>query len=161
MYELKDYKKFLDEIFKRLEKKEVDVSNMEMDHICYRVSTEEEFKQRKEEFSRLGVIVSENIIRNRPIPVFRLKEPLVYRDRKIYCLELPAMGEGDKFGSGLKHAEFVTPDKLSDFAKKYPFLRFIDKTKSNIDNPNIVLELGDNLAVKFHNESLLYLVSRK
>jgi predicted metalloenzyme YecM len=161
MYELRDYKNFLDEIFKKLEGKGVDVSDMELDHIAYRVKTGEDLQRKKEEFLELGELISENIVQNRPIYVFKLKNPLMYGDRKIYCLELPAPGKDNKYESGLQHAEFVTAINLADFRQKYSHLEFIDKTKINTANPYITLGLGDNLAVKFHNESLLDLISKE
>jgi len=158
MYKISDYKIFLDKIFESLSEKDIDITSMELDHLAYRTQTKEEFQEARKEFSKIGEIISENLVRGRAVPVYKLNEPLEYKGRTISYLELMAPAKGDQFEFGLEHVEFVTPKDLKEIMKKYPGLDFIDRSEEK--DPNIILKLGDNLAVKFHNKSLLDTVSQ-
>ena len=82
---------FLQTMFTHLASDRIDVSNYELDHICYRVETEARYEELKKilELS-YAVLLSEAIIGGRFISTYRLKDPIRYINRTIYLLELPA-----------------------------------------------------------------------
>ena len=55
---LGDIKPFLDHIFKYLSVKKVDVTNYELDHICYRVETKERYQELKKSLTNLGELLT-------------------------------------------------------------------------------------------------------
>jgi len=151
-YDIQNYEKFLDDIFEKLKNIKMDVSAFYLDHIAYRVETMERYEELKKQFMQKGELLSEKLIKNRPIAVFRLNMPMTYKDIKIDCLEIPAPSSHKFFTEGYEHAEFVVDGGLEEFAKKYPNIEFkIDKKEINTE---YALDLGDGLAAKFHEMPL-------
>ncbi|MDD5397334.1 MAG: VOC family protein [Candidatus Moranbacteria bacterium] len=147
-YNIQNCEKFLDDIFGKLVDIKIDVSGFYLDHIAYRVETLERYEEFKKEFLQKGELISENLIKNRPIAVFQLNSPMTYKNMNIRYLELPAPSDHKFFPEGFEHAEFVVDSSLEEFVRKYPNVEFkIDKKEINTE---YVLDLGDGLAVKFH-----------
>lgn len=150
-----DYKSFLDKIFVNLEKAGFDEKEFkELDHICYRVETLERYEEMKNKLAEFSSAQSEVEISGRPILVCRLEDPLVYKDYKIYCLELPAPRAGASFKEGLEHAEFVINSTLPEFLEKHKNVEFNMNEYQKGINPGLIVEF-DDCAVKFHTQSLL------
>lgn len=151
-YDIQNYEKFLDDIFEKLENIGIDLSAFHLDHIAYRVETLERYEELKKQFLQKGELLSENLIKNRPIAVFRLNLPILYKNISIEYLELPAPSDHKFFPEGFEHTEFVVDSSLEEFARKYPNIEFkIDKKEINTE---YVIDLGDGLAAKFHEMSL-------
>ncbi|MFA6548168.1 MAG: VOC family protein [Candidatus Magasanikbacteria bacterium] len=98
---------FLEKIFQLLEKDGIDVSEYELDHICYRVEINERYNQLKNKFSQLGNLINEEEIGGRPISTFRLNQPIEFAERKINCLELPSPKMNSFYSEGYEHIEFI------------------------------------------------------
>ena len=153
--EFPDVDAFLTRIFDYLAQQKINISNYGLDHVCYRVETQEEWGQKKKEFSEAGVLLGENIINGRPIAVYRLDKPLQFRGREIYVVELPAPKEGQPYTTGWEHVEFVIHEDFDTFRKRYPHVNFKDSSKPN--NPLLVVSF-DGLSIKFHHTALEMLV---
>lgn len=152
---IKDYKSFLDKIFKNL--KEVGFGEeefLELDHVAYRTESDERYEELKKEFEKITVTSSEATISGRLITVYRLKEPLVYGNWEVPGLELCAPKEGSFRKEGLEHAEFVTKDSLEKFMERHRDLSFNMKAFKKEVNRELILEFDDCVA-KFHEQSLL------
>lgn len=148
---------FLGRLFAALEEAEVDVSNYELDHLCYRVETQERYKELKAQLSRLGELLSEKEVSGRPIAAFKLKEPILYKNRRIWCVELPAPKPGSPYPEGYEHAEFVIRQCFPDFIGQHPAADFDTKALSKRINPEVRLQF-DGFSVKFHRQSLEYVI---
>jgi len=150
---LGDIPAFLDRLFAELDRYDLDVDSLELDHLCYRVNSIEHYEQKKSELTRHARLLTEALINNRPIASFELFEPITYKQRKISVIELPAPKHGTTFYEGLEHVEFVITEPFDQFMARYPSLSFETSGMEKRYNPEIQLQFGD-IAVKFHHCSL-------
>ena len=148
---------FLDNLFQYLSKKKITVSNYELDHICYRVATEERYQTLKKALSNLGELLTESQIAGRAIASIKLNEPLMYKNRKIEVIELPAPKKGSFYKEGFEHVEFVIDVPFVDFMAAHPHLNFVTKDLKKSVNPGITLKETD-FSVKFHHHTLEYVI---
>lgn len=87
--------RFLRTIVSHLASDQIDVSNSELDHICYRVETEARYEELKNILeTSYATLLSEAIIGDRFISTYRLNDPIRYINRTISILELPAPKPG-------------------------------------------------------------------
>ena len=115
---------FLHRIFTNLEKDNIDASNFQLDHVCYRVETQETYLTLKKMLSKYGSILSQEEVGGRLISTFKLKQPIIYKTREIDCIELPSPKEGSFYEQGYEHAEFVIDEKFSQFINRHPTVNF-------------------------------------
>ena len=148
---------FFDRILQLLAQDGIDVSRYELDHVCYRVETEEQYEGLKTQLHLLGELLTESLIGGRPIATFKLFEPIQYKGRKIWCLELPSPKAGSPYPKGYEHVEFVIDQPFNEFMGRYSALPFKTKGMSKEVNPEISREYGD-LAVKFHHHTIEYVI---
>ena len=144
-----DYNNFLDDVYTNIKGVGIDVSDFPIDHIAYRTTTKERYESIRNELHKFGTILSEIIIRERPVAIFKLNNPLDYKGMKISFFEILAPAQGDTFYTeGLEHAEFVVNSPLSEIINKYPLIDFYFN-KSEI-NPELILRFPIQANVKFH-----------
>lgn len=148
-----DYHKFLEEIFFMIDDIDLDVHNMILDHICFRVATIEEYQNKKIELAELGILLTESIVNERNIATYKLHHPIEYKDRKIFLIELPSPKETNNYTTGLEHVEFVTKDNLQKIVNRYPQFAFETFGINKRINPDITLKLG-KYCLRFHNQHL-------
>lgn len=148
---------FLDQVFTYLSKKGIAVATYQLDHICYRVETVERYLQLKEKLSQLGELLVESEIGGRPIASFKLIEPILYKERKIDCVELPSPKKGSFYQEGFEHVEFVIDESFEIFMDQYAHLDFITKDLKKSVNPGITLKETD-FSIKFHHHTLEYVI---
>lgn len=141
---------FLDEIFKGLENLKIDVKDRSLDHICYRVSTLEEYTTKKNELLALGILLTEADVNGRPIATFKLNNPINYNSRLIELIELPAPKKNTNYTSGLEHVEFVIDEGLNYWIEKYPNIDFEKSGMNKELNPEIKISINKDISVKFH-----------
>jgi predicted metalloenzyme YecM len=145
---------FLDTLFKMIEDIELDIiEKLELDHICFRVGTIEEYKNKKEELLAFGELLVESPVNGRLISTFKLREPIIFNSRKIYLIELPQPKNTFTYKTGLEHAEFVTREPLQKVVNRYPQFAFETFGINKKINADITLKLG-NFCIRFHNQSL-------
>lgn len=150
--------KFLENIFDYLKKENIDVNEFELDHICYRVETADEYVKTKNKLSKVGRLLNEHKVRNRLIASYKLDEPIIFRERKIYVVEVPQPSEHAFYKKGWQHAEFVVEEDFQNFMKKYPAVNFKTDSINKEINPELKIVWGE-YAVKFHHQSLEYVVT--
>ena len=152
---------FVANINRGLEEAEIDLSMLkEMDHICYRVETEQRYEELRRELLRATRLVAPvgvpSMINGRPIATFQFREPVISGGWDISYLELPAPKEGSPYTEGLEHAEFVVRGgDLVAFREQHPHLAhfFRDGGMNKSLNPELGLrEFG--MSVKFHELAL-------
>lgn len=149
---------FLDKVFSYLKTDKIDISKYQLDHLCYRVETFKRYNDLKLLLGEKGSNISEVEVNGRPIAIFKLNQPVVYKNRKIYCIELPAPTPEKPYSEGWQHVEFVINKSLKDFISEYPHKKFKTRDQNLEINPTIALEY-DTLTVKFHLYDIEYVVT--
>ncbi len=152
---------FLDRLFEDLEKVGIDVSNLEMDHIAYKTSSEKEYFDLMPDFLKIGSLVKESIVRERRVGIFKLNKPWYYKDYTISAVELIAPKKDEIIKPGFEHAEFVLNESYKSFMKRTPNLDW-DITVMNSDLFSMIkLKLMNNMQVKFHQIPILEIVEKE
>lgn len=164
-----DYNAFLETLFSQLEKinLQVEQKGFQLDHICYRASSKAEYQEiiARVEEANLGSKLVESMIGGRPIANLLLRQPIVYREFQIECLEITCPKDGKLHPHGLEHIEFAiggddidsplnTSTMLQEFMSKFPGIIFNLTAIDKIINADVSLSFGDiNCplgSVKFH-----------
>ncbi|MFT4761693.1 MAG: putative metalloenzyme YecM [Paraglaciecola sp.] len=154
---LPDLKPFLDKVFLNLFVNAIHIQGFEMDHICYRVETDERYETLKKELSTIGEMINESDINGRQIAVFKLEEPVRHEMRDIYLIELPAPKKGRFYKEGYEHVEFVIDYSLEDFVRGFEHIDFDKKGMDKEINPDVRIQFED-ISVKFHEYDLEYVI---
>lgn len=150
---LGDVNGFLDTAFSHLEEAGMDVSGYEMTHLCYRVATEEEFLSKKKALGEMGDLISDVMAEGRPYLVFKLHEPIVYREHTVSLIALPFPKTNNSYSTGLQHVAFLMKEDISTLLSKYPGIQFDTLELNRVSHPELKIRFPD-LVVKFHNLSL-------
>lgn len=150
---------FLSQIISECEEAGISLQSYEIDHVCYRCETPEEYHLLCNELKGIGKLLLESMISNRPIASFELDTPLKFRNWTIRCVEIPFPKPGRFYARGFEHIEVVVgDDKSTPLNNKEDLLRFasnfssISFEESSIDkevNAELRLPLASG-AVKFH-----------
>lgn len=155
---------FLDEAFAFITELGLDVSGLPLDHIALRYKNAADVDALANELKEQGEIISDAIIKGRIIYIFKLHQPLVYKNYSIPCVELPYPAADHKYpNDGWEHIEFVlefdNPENFEQvFNQKFPDQKYevhIPQVEGEkLLNPSIVLKKYPGLAVKFHSHSI-------
>jgi uncharacterized protein len=149
-----DYQAFLKQILQEVTDAGFDLADfVQMDHMCYRVSSYEQYGVKKHELDKVGKLLGEAQVNGRPIAVFRLNKPVHIDTWRIDALEVPAPKDGIETKEGLEHVEFVLYDDKEAFLEKYSDKQFELHAADRGINPEIVFRLP-TYTVKFHLLSL-------
>lgn len=158
-----DPTQFLDTVTDKLEQSWIDISNLFIDHICYRASSRDDYEEKKKilwEWS--GQLLVESEIWWRLIATYKLFDPIVYRWRLIEILELPSPKLGSLHPTWREHVEFVVPEALESFYLKHSDrVRFQTKWLSKKRNPDLEIEFESWVACKFHTQTLEKIISEE
>lgn len=144
---------FFDKVFNHLRNKKVNIDQLEIDHLCYRTQTYDEYQMLKIKLSPFATYLGAEMVNGRPIAAFKLKDPIQYNQYTISILEVPAPKPNSTHLSGLEHIEVVIKESFDDFIKKHPHIQFVTKGMSKNFNPELEIEFED-CAIKFHHQSL-------
>ena len=148
-----DCNSFVRDLLQRVRSVGIDIGNYPIDHICYRASTFEEYKEIKNKLLEISRAYVENIHHDRPITKFILKEPLLCDGYAIPLLELPAPKPESNFASGLEHFEMVVGNDFEVFKEQYKnFWGGADD--SGEYNQPVYITFDNVKTVKFHQYSL-------
>jgi predicted metalloenzyme YecM len=150
---------FLEKVFENLENDGIDVADLELDHLCYRVETMQEYDELKKELENVGKMLGEIKVKQRFIATYKLDEPIIFKGRKISVVEVPQPSEHASYKKGWQHGEFVIGDEFEDFINKYSEIKFVMSGNKDDVNPELKLVWSDDCAVKFHHHSLEYVVT--
>lgn len=150
---LKNVEPFVANINRGLDELEVDRTFLaEMDHICYRVETDERYKELVTTLGQSALLLGEHMVSGRLIATFQLTEPISTGGWRISYVELPAPKEGSPYNEGLEHAELVVlGGDLERFERSHPHLqdKFSRKGMNKELNPELGLKAA-GMSVKFH-----------
>ncbi len=148
---------FLDELFDHIARDGIDVSSYKLDHLCYRVATLEEYCAMRIVLSNMGILLTEAEIDGRPISTYTLTIPLVYQDRTVRLVELPAPKQSISYKTGWEHAEFVVGEDPRIWMTRYPHLDWDTRALSKSVNSDVSRKY-DAMCVKFHEYPLDYVI---
>jgi predicted metalloenzyme YecM len=157
---LPDPTTFLQRLFAGIHADNLDVEDMELDHLCYRVATVERYARCKELFAQHGTLLTESLIAGRPIATFRLHQGFQFRGRMIDVVELPSPKPGSAYPEGYEHAEFVVDEDLLTFTQRFPKLAWHLDDLRKTTNPDVRLRYPD-FSVKFHRQSLADVIAQE
>jgi predicted metalloenzyme YecM len=124
-----------------------------MDHICYRVETEDRYQEMFAALGQACLLLGEASVGGRLIATFEFKKPLVAGGWFVPYLELPQPKDGSPYPEGLEHAEFVVIGGLDRFAERHSELPFNRSGMSKQLNPELGLKTA-GMSVKFHEQPL-------
>lgn len=131
----------------------IPVQTLKCDHLCFRVSTNQEYSFYKQALSEHGKLLTEATVNGRAISTFRLHHPFKTSTHEIELVELPAPKPGAFYPTGFEHAEFVINESFASFCEKHPQLHFSEGGNKTL-NPELSLKLKNEKQVKFHHLSL-------
>ena len=157
---------------------DMDVSDLQADHICYRTDTIEQYTILVEALQSSGdfALLVESEIGGRPIATFKLATPIEVEsadsNHSIDVIEIPSPKEGSPYNAGLEHAEFVIGDDtcsdpsdsdvhqsaFKSWMEKYPSVSWNIKAMNKQCNPDISTKLEiekyGKVSIKFHRMPL-------
>lgn len=149
----KQFQIFMSNLFSALKDKNIDLSHNYLDHICYRVETAEEYCLYQNNLNLFSDLLIESSIGGRSISTFKLHKPLRFEQRIVDIIELPSPKESHPYKRGFEHAEFVIDEDFKNFSNKFNF-EFDWKGTKKKHNPELRLNLNENLSIKLHHKSL-------
>jgi predicted metalloenzyme YecM len=152
---------FLNSFFAQINNVGLDISGLPLDHIAYQASTSEDYELNLPAFSKLGELVSEEIIGGRRVAVVKLDEPLVYKDYSIPALELIEPKEGQKCESAFQHAEFVVGQPFEKYIEQYPTIDWDTSSMGRDAFSHLKLNFENGLTLKFLQRPILELFEEK
>ncbi len=150
-----NHKKFLDKLNAKIKELGIDIHDAKLDHIAYQTSSSEEYDKLKPEFEKIAELVSEPIVGGRRVGVFKFFKPLEYKNDSISAIELIEPKEDQNPKSGLEHAEYLLPESLEDFMRKYPDIEWNTDALNRDEFPMLILKLTDSMRVKFPRNPIL------
>lgn len=145
---------FLKNLFSQLLDKNIALdSHWDIDHLCYRVETENDYQKMKMDFSRFSDLLIESPVQGRLISTFQLKRQVVFNQRVIALVELPAPKTGKQVKTGFEHIEVVCSLSFEELRKRYANISTDDRGLLKEFNREFEINL-DQASVKFHHMSL-------
>jgi predicted metalloenzyme YecM len=152
---MSNYGQFLNTLFEEAEKLNLDLSNLELDHIAYQVTSSEDYDEIKNNFLKLGNLINEKIIGNRRVAVFKLNNPISHQKYSIWALELVEPKKQQKCESQLQHAEFIYTEDFEKLINKYPNIHWDTSSIDNNEFSHLKLNLKNGLTIKFVHTPIL------
>jgi len=147
-------KDFLEALGGRLKQEAIAVEpNWDVDHLCYRVSTLQNYESLKKEFSNFSELLIESDVNGRPIATFKLHKPILFDEWRIDLIELPAPKAGKKTIEGFEHIEVVADISFNEFKKRFSHLKLDESGLKKKFNKELEISLGER-NIKFHSLSL-------
>jgi len=164
---VKDFPAFMDKIMSFTEELNIDISDLMIDHAAVRLKEKRDVANLEKELEQYGQKLSAVIVNGRRICIFKLHQPLVYKNRAIPCVELPYPALEHLYpDDGWEHIECVLRESspatleetfshtfnMDDDKRKQYNLRISTPVVSGeqLLNTTIALEKYPGLAIKFH-----------
>lgn len=156
-----NYSTFLDSFFEQIHRAGLDISELPLDHIAYQASSSEDYERLLPEFSALGELMSEEIIGERRVAVFKLNEPIQYKEYSIPALELIEPRVGQQCESAFQHAEFVINQPFEAYIQQYPNIKWDTSSMHRDEFSHLKLNFENGLTLKFLLKPILELVKKE
>lgn len=145
---------FLNQLFEKINQQKIKIEeHWNIDHLCYRVCTDEHYHQFKNEFTKFSDLLIESEVNGRLISTFKLHQPIYFQGWSLDLVELPAPKIGKKTIEGFEHIEIVCDLDFDDIKKLYPNCKYNEGGLKKNFNQELEINLDDR-AIKFHHLSL-------
>ena len=151
---------FLDSFFEQIAQAELDIAGLILDHVAYQANSSQDYEMFLSEFSQLGELVSEEIIGDRRVAVFKLFKPIQYQHYSIPALELVEPKAGQVCESAFQHAELVTDKSFDDLIIEYPQIDWDTSSMNRAEFPHLKLNFENGMTLKFINVPILEVVTK-
>lgn len=148
----------LDKIFQNLKTHQIDIKNWEIDHLCYRTSSLENYDDTKKVFQKLGKLLIESEVNGRMIATYKLQNPIFYNKWIIDLIEVPAPKPGKITEEGFEHIEVVIDESFKEFQDRHSQITFSKKGLDKDLNPELEIKFP-SCAIKFHHKSLEHIIN--
>ncbi|MBC7660566.1 MAG: VOC family protein [Chitinophagaceae bacterium] len=157
----RDGVRFVEELLIEADRIDLSLEDFEMDHICYRVSS-------LDQYSRICNILLEGSqrlieapVNGRLITTFKLTLPIKAAGREIFVIEVPQPKPGVPYDDGFEHAEFVVNIPLAELMRQYSEVTFDTSACAKPTNPEVRILLSSGKSLKFHNMSLEHIIKKE
>jgi predicted metalloenzyme YecM len=154
-----NHEAFLNSFFEEIAKSKIDIAGLPLDHIAYQASSSTDYENLIPEFSNLGKFVSEEIVGDRRVAVFRLNTPIQYKNYQIPAVELIESKKGQVCTSAFQHAEFVISQSFQYYIDKYPSTKWDTSSMYRDEFSHLKLNFDNGLTLKFLLKPILELVN--
>jgi predicted metalloenzyme YecM len=145
---------FLETLFEEIETNKILIeAHWDVDHLCYRADTLENYHLLKNQFNSFGNLLIASDVNGREISTYELFTPVIFRNWKISVVELPAPKLGKDTPMGFEHIEAVCDVPFSELIEKYGHLTLDTRGLGKDFNKELEICLGKN-NFKFHHLSL-------
>jgi len=149
---LGDYNNFVDELVNNAKELGLPL-NYPGDHICYRITTNEEYETKKAELKELSSAWLENIHHNRPISKFVLKEPIKTKFFNFPIVELPSPHPTIPYKKGLEAIHVVVGDDYEKVKTRF------EKHWKGVDdngpyNQPFFITFSGGYSIKYHERPI-------
>lgn len=153
--------KFFESLDKRMLLHRVELEpQWEIDHLCFRTSTNELYQSACKSMSQIGKCLSETSVNGRMISCFKIAKGFKFRGRIIDLIEVPAPKAGKHTLDGFEHIEVVVDCSFLALESTFsPELKTCIRRPGlqKRFNPELEISLGD-ISVKFHHQSLSHVI---
>ena len=129
----------------------------EIDHVCYRTESLEDYVKTKNNFSKIGYFLGDTIVGGRAIACFELHRPIMTSQGLVSFIEVPAPKPGRKIESGYEHLEVVIDCTFEALMKSFPNLSWDTRAISKGFNNEIEANFS-SFNVKFHHQALKHII---
>ena len=133
---------------------DMNLGSLVMDHLCYRVESQERYEELKNEFCRFSELIISSDVNGREISTYKLHLPFMLDGNRLAVIELPSPKAGSPYLEGFEHAEFVTDLELKTIPLEFSEYDYDTKGVDKELNAELKVKLAKNFSIKFHNQSL-------
>jgi predicted metalloenzyme YecM len=149
----KKAEEFLSMLIAEAKSRGLDLTTAEIDHLCFRTNSTEDYKQTKKIFSSIATMIAQTDVNGRPIAAFKLNKPWKFANHIIDLIEVPHPKKNKITKRGFEHFEVIIALTFDDFKKRYPQFIYIETGLSKKLNPELEIEFNCG-AIKFHHMRL-------
>jgi len=148
-----DAEVFLANLLNEAHTEGLDLTDAEVDHLCFRTSSSDDYENTKKEFLLFSKMIAETEVNGRPIAAFKLNTPWQFTHHIIDLIEVPHPKKNKFTARAFEHFEVVIKISFDEFKQKYPQFSYVETGLTKKINPELEIELK-NGAIKFHHMRL-------
>ena len=132
---------FLLKFFKLLDSTGIDYSNFKLDHIAYKTSSQEDYREIANKFAKNNKLISEDIFGGIHVSVYKIPKLIEFKTYKIDLVEIIEPKSGEIYPSGFEHVEFLANISLVELMNLYPSLNWDASSINREELPTLKLRL--------------------
>lgn len=155
-----NYEDFIKVIYSRLIALGINTDELKIDHIGYQADSSADYDAKVLLMEEDAEQISENIVGERRVGMFKLKSSLHYKGNSFDVIEIFEPRKGQEVNSALEHIEFLVNGSLEDLMAQYPNVDWDSTVINRNEFPMLILKLGDGLRAKFPRRGVLEEINR-